>query len=61
VVAAATELAFREAACCPFFTFTVTLNTTGVWLEVTAPPEGRAVLDALFGNSLPNSGSIAGL
>jgi hypothetical protein len=49
VVARAAELAVQEAACCAFFSFSVTVDASGVWLEVGAPPDGRPVLDALFG------------
>jgi DNA-binding transcriptional MerR regulator len=45
----AAELAVREAECCAFFSFAVTVDSTGAWLDVAAPPEGRTVLDALFG------------
>lgn len=49
VVARAAELAVREAECCAFFSFTVAVDSAGAWLDVAAPHEGRAVLEALFG------------
>jgi DNA-binding transcriptional MerR regulator len=45
------ELAIREAECCAFFSFTLTVDARGVWLAVDAPPDGRPVLDALFATS----------
>ena len=51
VVSTAADLAVREAACCAFFSFTLTIDTGGVWLAVDAPPDGRPVLDALFATS----------
>lgn len=50
IVAQAAELAVRESQCCSFFTFSMTVDATGTSLDVTAPPGGRAVLDALFGS-----------
>jgi DNA-binding transcriptional MerR regulator len=49
IVARAAELAVQEAACCAFFFFAVNVDASGVWLEVGAPPDGRRILDALFG------------
>lgn len=43
------RLVAAEQACCPFFSFALTVDARGAALEVTAPPEGRSVLDALFG------------
>ena len=43
------RLAVAEHACCPFFAFTITVDGRGVALEVTAPADGRSVLDAVFG------------
>lgn len=45
----AAQLAVREGECCSFFTFTLTSDQAGLWLDV-AVPEGRAeILDALAG------------
>ena len=42
------ELVTREADCCAFFSFTLTVEHASVWLDVAAPPDGKPVLDALF-------------
>jgi DNA-binding transcriptional MerR regulator len=49
VVSTIADLAVREAECCAFFSFTITVDGRGVWLAVDAPPDGRLVLEALFG------------
>lgn len=49
IVGRAADLAAREVDCCAFFSFTIGLGSGGAWLEVGAPPDGRPVLDALFG------------
>ncbi len=43
------RLVVAEHGCCPFFAFTITVDGRGVALEVTAPAEGRSLLDAVFG------------
>jgi DNA-binding transcriptional MerR regulator len=43
------RLAAAEFACCPFFSFTVRIDTRGVALEVTAPADGQVLLEAVFG------------
>ena len=43
------ELAAREVECCAFFTFTVTVATDGLALDVLAPDDARPLLDDLFG------------
>jgi hypothetical protein len=48
VVARAAELAVREVDCCSFFSFALTVGADEVWLEVSAPGEGRDLVDALF-------------
>lgn len=48
VVAMVADLAVREADCCAFFAFAITVDHDAVWLEVAAPPDGRAVIDRLF-------------
>lgn len=49
IAARAAELAVREVDCCAFFSFALTVEAGGVWLDVTAPAEGRDLLDSLFG------------
>ena len=48
LVATVAELATKEAECCAFFTFTLTIDSEGATLDVGAPVEGREVLLALF-------------
>ncbi|MGH9212007.1 MAG: hypothetical protein ACRD2C_15185 [Acidimicrobiales bacterium] len=43
------RLAAAEQECCGFFSFAVVIDSRGIALEVHAPPDGRPVLDALFG------------
>ncbi|MGH9231547.1 MAG: MerR family transcriptional regulator [Acidimicrobiales bacterium] len=43
------RLAAAEQACCRFFSFALVLDRRGIALEVQAPPDGQAVLAALFG------------
>lgn len=43
------SLTSAEQECCPFFAFAITIDGRGVALEVTAPAEGREVLEAVFG------------
>ncbi len=38
-----------EQGCCSFFAFSLTVDHRGTALEVRAPAEGRAIVDALFG------------
>jgi hypothetical protein len=47
VAAQVAELAVREAACCLFFTFTLTADGDGLRLDVAVPDRHSAVLDAL--------------
>lgn len=44
------ELAAAEHACCMFFGFSLTVDTRGVALEVTAPPEASDIVHGLFGS-----------
>jgi MerR family copper efflux transcriptional regulator len=44
---AATDLARREKACCPFFDFRLLLLADAVWLEVEAPDDAAGILDEL--------------
>ena len=43
------RLAGAEYACCPFFSFTVSIDARGVVLEVSAPADGQVLLDSVFG------------
>ncbi len=45
-VDALVQLARREAACCPFFTFALLIDTDAVVLRVRVPDDAVAVLDA---------------
>lgn len=45
------RLAAAEYECCPFFAFALTVDSRGTALEVTAPPDGAAVLAAAFGTA----------
>jgi hypothetical protein len=49
LVARVAELTVKEADCCAFFAFALTVEHEGVWLEVAAPPDGLAVVAQLFG------------
>ena len=42
------ELAAKEADCCAFFDFSLSLAHGETWLEVTAPPDGQPILTSLF-------------
>jgi DNA-binding transcriptional MerR regulator len=43
------RLAGAEFDCCPFFSFTISIDARGVALEVTAPADGQVLLDSVFG------------
>lgn len=43
------RLAAAEQGCCRFFSFALVFDRRGIALEVHAPPDGQAVLSALFG------------
>lgn len=45
------RLAAAEHGCCPFLSFAITVDERGVGLEVTAPPDGRALLHEVFGEA----------
>ncbi|MGH3477033.1 MAG: MerR family transcriptional regulator [Acidimicrobiales bacterium] len=48
-----TELAAlveAEQTCCPFFSFAITIDQSGLALEVTAPADGQDLLAAVFGD-----------
>ncbi len=40
-----------EQGCCSFFAFSLTVDHSGIALEVRAPEEGRAMVDGLFGSA----------
>lgn len=42
------RLVGAEQSCCRFFAFAITVDTRGVALEVRAPAEGQAMVNALF-------------
>jgi MerR family copper efflux transcriptional regulator len=42
------RLMAAEHDCCRFFAFALTADERGIGLEVTAPPEGLELLNALF-------------
>ena len=44
-----TRLATAEHDCCPFFAFAITVDGRGIALEVTAPPDGRVLVESVFG------------
>jgi hypothetical protein len=48
VAARAAELMVREAECCSFFGFTLSITAGGLTLDITAPPGQVAVLGALI-------------
>jgi len=48
-IAAIGALVAAEQHCCRFFTFTLTVTTDRVALDVTGPSEARPVIDALMG------------
>lgn len=43
------RLVGAEQACCAFFTFTITVDTHGVTVDITAPADGQTMLDSVFG------------
>jgi len=43
------ELAAAEKACCPFFDFVIRIGVDAVLLEVSAPADAMAVVEAFFG------------
>lgn len=43
------ELVVAERECCSFFSFTLNVDAARATFEVTAPPEGVAVLAEVFG------------
>jgi hypothetical protein len=49
LVSQVADLLVREADCCAFFSFALTVEHGGVWLDVAAPPHGIDVVTRLFG------------
>lgn len=47
-LAEVTRLVAAEQACCAFFSFTVTIDTAGVSVEVSAPDEAAEIVTDLF-------------
>jgi len=43
------RLVSAEQDCCQFFRFAITVDTRGIALEVTAPPDARPMVESLFG------------
>jgi hypothetical protein len=43
------DMLVREADCCAFFSFAITVEHEGVWLDVAAPADGLDVVTRLFG------------
>jgi MerR family copper efflux transcriptional regulator len=50
-VAGIAALAAAEQDCCRFFTFRLTIDTDGVALEITGPPNAQPVIAALVGTA----------
>ncbi len=48
-VGAAADLAAREAACCPFYAITITVEGTAHRVAITAGPGGQPAVQALLG------------
>jgi hypothetical protein len=48
VIVSSVDLARREKDCCAFFEFRLELSPDAVWLEIGAPVEASAILDALI-------------
>ena len=49
VVARVADLTVREAECCAFFAFAITVEHERVWLDIAVPPDGMGVVAQLFG------------
>ncbi|MCU1398843.1 MAG: transcriptional regulator, MerR family [Acidimicrobiales bacterium] len=43
------RLTAAEQDCCQFLRFSITVDTRGIGLEVTAPADAQAIIDSLFG------------
>lgn len=44
------ELVDAEQSCCPFYSFSITIDHRGLALEVTAPTDGQDLLATIFGD-----------
>lgn len=42
------EMVAREQACCPFLSFAIRPDVSGVHLSITAPEEAREIADSVF-------------
>lgn len=49
-IAEVAQLVAAEQSCCPFYSFTITIDHHGLALEVTAPPDGQDLLATIFGD-----------
>ena len=49
LVARVADLTVREADCCAFFAFALTIEHEGVWLDIAVPPDGMPIVEQLFG------------
>ena len=47
------DLIRRERECCPFLDFELRSSVDELTLEISAPPSGSAVLDAIYERSAP--------
>lgn len=50
------RLAAAEHQCCAFFSFAVTIDERGTALEVSAPADAAAMVEAVFGAGQPAAG-----
>jgi hypothetical protein len=46
---AAVALAQSEKACCPFFEFSIDVETDACWLLLAVPPDASGILDGFAG------------
>ncbi len=53
VEGAVRDLVRRERECCPFLELDVAAGVDRIVVEISAPPDGRAVLDAIYEASAP--------
>ena len=49
LIARVADLTVREADCCAFFAFAITIEHEGVWLDIAVPPDGMPIVEQLFG------------
>jgi hypothetical protein len=55
-IAELVQLARREVACCPFFTFTIEIGHERLVLAIEVPDEAVEVLDELIAGARPTRG-----